>query len=198
METRIYHGEIKPRDIARGLIARFHRGNLTAQQIGGDDQVVVQITTRRMPTSGGQTALTVNIQRTGDGVAIQIGKQQWLGVAASLGATALFALRNPMSLLGRLDDLAQDIEHLQLSDSVWEVVEEISRLAGATHELSDRLRTLTCEYCTTANPVAEPRCVACGAPLGLSQPRACHSCGFVVGPEAQSCPNCGKPIELPG
>ncbi len=197
METRIYHGEISPDEIANGLIARFHRGNLTAQQIGGDDQVVVQISTRRLPTSGGRTALTVNIQRTEDGVAVQIGKQQWLGVAASLGTTALSALRNPMSLLGRLDDLAQDIEHLQLSDSVWEVVGELSRLVGATHELSDRLRTLTCSYCATANPVAEPRCVACGAPLGLAQPRACLRCGFVVGPEAHSCPNCGKPIGLP-
>ncbi len=64
--------------------------------------------------SGGQTALTVAVQTTEDGVIIEIGQQAWLGVAASIGHTALSALRNPFSLLGRLDDLAQDIENIQL------------------------------------------------------------------------------------
>jgi len=60
----------------------------------------------------------VLIQKVEDGVSVQAGQQAWLGVAASLGYTALAALRNPFTLLGRLDDLAQDVEYIQLSDNI--------------------------------------------------------------------------------
>jgi hypothetical protein len=194
MEMRIYHGELAPEEIAQGLIAQFNRGNLIAQKVGSDEQIVVQIATRRHPMSGGRTALTIVLRKVEDGVAVQVGKQAWLGVAASLGTTALAALRNPFNLLGRLDDLAQDIEHLQLSETVWDQVEKIARIAGASHSLSDRLRTLECAYCATANPVAEPNCVACGAPLGDVQPRTCPTCGFVVMTAETNCPNCRNPL----
>jgi hypothetical protein len=129
-----------------------------------------------------------------DGIAVQLGKQTWLGVAASLGVTALSAFRNPFSLLGRLDDLAQDIENLQLTDEVWDVIENVARMRGATFELSERFRRLKCEYCNTANPIGEPSCIACGAPLGDSQPNTCKNCGFVVKRTESNCPNCGNPL----
>ena len=194
MEQRIFHGEITPGEVSRGLIAHFNRGNLVAQHIAGATQSLVQIATRQRPASGGQTALTVAIQAVDDGVAIQVGKQNWLGVAASLGVTALAALRNPFSLLGRLDDLAQDIQYLQLNDEVWGVIENIAKMKGASFELSERLRRLVCEYCGTANLVGEASCIACGAPLGRVQPHTCHNCGFVVKTNETVCPNCGKPL----
>jgi len=194
METRIFHGNITPHQIGRALIAEFHRGNLRAQQLGTGDRVIVQIATRERPTSGGQTALTVTLQRVEDGVAVQVGKQAWLGVAASLGMTALAVLRNPLYLLSRLDDLAQDIEYLKLSDRVWEVIEREARLAGAGTQLSERLRRVVCEYCGVANEVGEGRCVACGAPLGNIQPRTCSNCGFVVLGNEETCPNCGQAL----
>jgi len=55
------------------------------------------------------------MQNVEDGVSVQIGQQAWLGVAADLGISALNALRNPVSLINRLDGIAQDIENLQLS-----------------------------------------------------------------------------------
>lgn len=58
-------------------------------------------------------------------------------------------------MLGRLDDLAQDIEHLELDDQVWEVVERLAKDADASHELSVRLKRLSCDYCGVANPVAK-------------------------------------------
>ncbi|RME88899.1 MAG: hypothetical protein D6770_05865 [Anaerolineae bacterium] len=190
----MYHGNIDPEDIARALIAEFHRGNLRAQALGDGENMVVQIATRPGATAGGQTALTVNIQKTGDGVMVQIGKQAWLGVAASLGVTALAALRNPFSLLGRLDDLAQDIESLQLSEKVWQVIDQSARAAGASHQLSERLARTTCEYCGVANPVGEATCLACGAPLGDVQPRTCPHCGFLLLRGETTCPNCGKEV----
>lgn len=192
METRIFHGDITPNDIARALLAKFNRGNLRAQTFGKGKKVVIQIATRERPASGGQTAMSVTLQEVEDGVAVQLGKQSWLGVAASLGMTALTTWRNPWSLLGRLDDLAQDIENLQISEQVWNVIENAAQAAGASFQLSERLRRIVCSHCNTANPVGEPSCIACGAPLGDDQLETCMNCGFVVKTNESHCPNCGQ------
>jgi len=194
METRIFHGDLQAEDIAEALVARFNRQNLIAQQIRRDEQIVVQITTRQYAASGGQTALGVTLRQNEDGVTVQLGKQTWIGIAASLGQTVLMALRNPLSLIGRLDDVAQDIENLELDEQVWEVIDEIARAAGASHYLSERLRTLTCAYCGVANPVAGPNCIACGAPLGDRQPTTCPHCGYVITTAEQICPNCNRSL----
>ena len=120
-DTRIFHGNLKPSDIARDLIAYFNRGSYQVQQIGHDPKIAIQIATHRMAHSGGRTALTVTIHQVDDGVSVQVSEQAWLGIAASLGFTALRAIRNPFSLIGRIDDLAQDIESLQLDEDIWEV-----------------------------------------------------------------------------
>jgi RNA polymerase subunit RPABC4/transcription elongation factor Spt4 len=192
MNQRIFHGNLTPEDIGKALMGEFNRGNLRAQQLGSGRQVVVQIATRDHPQSGGQTALSVTCQKVEDGIAIQIGQQNWMGIAASLGQTAFTAWRNPWGFLNRLDDLAQDIENLQLSERVWVVIENTARAAGASFELSERLRRLVCSYCQTANPVGEANCIACGAPLGQAQPRTCLNCGFVLTQDERMCPNCGK------
>ena len=192
MDRRIFHGNITPGDLARALMAEFNRGNMQAQTIGGQDKLAVQIATRMGSMSGGQTALTVNIQKTEDGVMIELGEQAWLGVAASLGQTAWSALRNPLNLLGRLDDLAQDLESIQLNDKVWKLIDKTVASLGASHELSERFARTTCEYCGVANPLGEGSCIACGAPLGDAQPTTCSNCGFVVRGDEPDCPNCGK------
>lgn len=194
VEPRIYHGDLKPNDIARVLVAKFNRGNLRVQQFGDSEKTAVQIATRDMRASGGQTALTVTINKVEDGVTVQVGSQAWMGVAASLGQTAMAALMNPWNLLGRLDDIAQDIENIQLPDEVWQTIEEAAVAAGASLQLSERLRRAVCAYCNTPNPVGESACIACGAPLGDAQPRTCPNCGFVVRTGEGKCPNCGKPI----
>ncbi len=196
METRIYHGKLLPADLARNLMAQFNRGNLMVQQIGEGDQIAVQIASRSQARSGGQTALSVTMQKVADGVAVQVGQQAWMGVAASLGFSALAALMNPWNLLGRLDDIAQDIESLQLSEEVWKSIDSNARALGSGYELSDRLKRVVCAYCGVANPVGEGSCVACGAPLGLVQPTTCRNCGFVITGEDKYCPNCGKPLVM--
>lgn len=190
MERKIFHGNIKPLDIAQALLGEFNRGNLRAQTLGQSDKLVVQVGTRPDALSGGQTAMTVTIRKLDDGVIVELGQQAWLGVAASLGVSALSALKNPFSLLGRLDDIAQDIENLTLSERIWQVIAKAARSANATTKLSDMLRRLACEYCHAANPVGEPSCVACGAPLGNAQPNTCRNCGYVVKEGDKNCPNC--------
>jgi len=194
MERRIFHGSLKPVDIAQALLAEFNRGNLRAQTLGQSDRMIVQVGTPPGAASGGQTALTVTIQSVEDGIMVELGQQAWFGVAASLGMSALSALRNPFSLLGRLDDIAQDIESLQLDDRIWQVIGRAAQAAGASTALSERLSRLMCEYCGTANPVGEPACIACGAPLGAIHPVTCSNCGFVVGKNEKVCPNCGRTL----
>ncbi len=192
MEQRVFHGNITPADVTQALLAEFNQGNLRAQVLGESGHLTVQIATSQWSRSGGQTALAVNIQKIEDGVTVQIGQQAWLGVAASLGQSAIAALMNPLNLLGRLDDIAQDIQNLQLNEKVWEIIAREVRAKGASHQLSERLSRLTCEYCGSANPVGEPSCVACGAPLGAVQPRTCAKCGYVLTHGENFCPNCGQ------
>ena len=164
MERRIFHGILSPTDIAQALLAEFNQGNIRAQVLGKSDKLAVQIGTRPGAMSGGKTAMTITIQKVTDGIMVDLGQQAWLGVAASLGQTAFSLFRNPYSLIGGLDDLAQDIESLQLSENVWQVIARTAAAAGASHQLSDRMSRLTCEFCGTANPHGEPACIACGAP----------------------------------
>jgi RNA polymerase subunit RPABC4/transcription elongation factor Spt4 len=194
MDRRIFHGNIKPNDIAHALMAEFNRGNLYAQVVGTKDRMAVQIATRMGIRSGGHTALTVNVLTVEDGIMIEIGQQAWLGVAASLGHTAISALRNPFSLLSRLDDLAQDIESMQLNEKTWKIIDRAVAALGASHALSEKLTWLSCEYCGSATPLGEANCLSCGAPMGEAHPTTCRNCGFVVTIEEVTCPNCNRSL----
>jgi len=194
MEQHIFHGNITPIDIANQLVSEFNQGNLRTQILGENENLTVQISTNQLSRSGGQTALSINIQKITDGVMIQVGQQQWLGVAASLGQTAIFTLLNPMNLLGRLDDIAQDIESLQITEKVWQTINKAVSLAGAGTKLTDKLTRVSCDYCSTANEVGNSNCIACGAPLGDEHPASCSNCGWVVKKDEIFCPNCGRQL----
>jgi hypothetical protein len=99
-----------------------------------------------------------------------------------------------MTLLNRLDDIAQDIEYVQLTENVWRVIDQTARSLGSGFELSDRLNRYICDYCNTPNITGEPTCLACGAPLGNIQPRTCKKCGYVVYKSETQCINCGSDI----
>ncbi len=194
MDRRVFHGNITPGDIAQALAAAFNQGNTQTQVLGDSENLTVQIASSQWARSGGKTALAVNLQKVEDGVMVQVSEQQWLGVAASLGQTAIATLLNPVNLLGRLDDIAQDVSSLQLNEKVWQIVANTVRAAGASQQISERLSRLTCEYCGAANPVGEATCVACGAPLGKEQPKACPKCGYVLLHNEKFCPNCGQQV----
>jgi hypothetical protein len=191
MDSKFYHGNIEPRDIAGALHGHFNRNNLDTKEFGTVNRIIIQIATHINAVSGGGTAIPVTIEKVPDGVSVQIGKQSILGVAASLGFSALATFQNPLNLLSRIDDIAQDIENLQLKDDIWQVIDQFAHQMDATMELSENLRTITCAYCKAANPISEPNCVACGAPMGDLQPGTCKACGFVIHNSTSTCPNCG-------
>lgn len=140
--------------------------------------------------------MTANISKVTDGISITLGKQDWFGLAASLGKTALSALRNPITLINRLDDLAQDVESITLEEQIWEVIDQTARQHGTGQALSARLARMVCPYCQTANQTGASRCLACGAPLGEVQPTTCPNCGFVVSQKESMCPNCKVSLQI--
>ena len=194
MEQRSFHGEIDPDNLAQALVAAFNQGNLIAQQVGEGDKVMVQIARRRGAQSGGNVSLAITIQKHADGVTIAQSEKEWLGVAASLGQTALSALQNPWNIISRLDDIAQDVTSLQLTEKVWEVVEKIAQTARVTKTISERLQAVTCPYCGAANELKAPNCVSCGGPLGDVQPTGCPKCGNVMPPKSKFRANCGTAL----
>ncbi len=194
MPQRIYHGNIKNTDLAAALVGSFSRGNFMVQQFGSGDRLVIQVSSSPYARSGGKTALSVLLQNVEDGVAVDLSKQAWLGIAASLGVSTIAALHNPMNLINRLDDIAQDIEYLQLVENVWETIDKTARSLGSGFELSERLNRYVCDYCNTPNPPGESNCIACGAPLGDIQPDTCKYCGYVIVKSEKFCNNCGKPV----
>lgn len=194
LQQRTYHGPIEAEDVARALAADLNGLGLESQILGDPDHLVLQFGSHALPQSGGRTSLTVHLIEVEDGVMVRIGEQQWLGVAASLGATALMALKNPFSLIGRIDDVAQDIQSLTLRERVWNVIEEAAHGLGASLEISETLRRVACAYCGTANQVGDPSCLACGAPLGNAQPVTCAKCGYAVPANVSQCPQCSTKI----
>ena len=194
MSERTYHGNIVPGDMAAALIAAFNQGNMRCQQVGQGDKIMVQIATRDYAQSGGKAALSVTIQKVTDGVTVGMGQHEWLGVAASLGQTAWATFRNPLNLLGRLDDIAQDITSLTLEQKAWDAIEAYGRTTKVTKTISERLSSVVCAHCNTANKVGAPNCESCGAPLGDVQPMSCHKCGNVMPPKSKFCANCGAEL----
>jgi hypothetical protein len=196
MKRKTYHGDLDINEVASALSSYFNRGPLTTRLQGDGERAFVQILTPDHRNAGGRTALGIMLRQVDDRLEVEIGKQAVLGLAASLGASALLTWLNPLNLLGRLDDIAQDIEHLSLDEQAWAVIDQLAQSKGASQQLSERLRRLTCEYCRVANPVGEGRCVACGAPLGDVQPFTCHQCGYVILGDEKQCPNCGTKLAL--
>ena len=191
---RTYHGEITPDDMAAALLAEFNQGNLQTRQIGAGCQVLVQIATRPGRHSGGNTAIAVTLQKVDDGVNVTVGQQDMLGVAASLGQTALASLFNPLSVIGRLGDLAQDVNALNLTDRIWATLEQFARAMRSTKAISARLQSVACPYCSTVNRLGAAQCRKCGGPLGEVQPVACLKCGNVMPPKSHFCGNCGAAL----
>jgi len=194
MDQRAYHGDIGIDELADLLVAAFDQGNLRAQRVGSATRAMVQIATREWRGRGGQAALTVTISRIPDGVMVALGQHEWLGAAASLLQTGLMGLLNPISLITRLEDIAQDVNSFSLPTQVWAVVDKYCRSVGAFLAMSERLRSVVCPYCGVGNTVGQGSCSACGAPLGDSQPRTCPRCGNVMAHRSRYCDICGATL----
>jgi DNA-directed RNA polymerase subunit RPC12/RpoP len=192
MEQRTYRGDIEPGGLADALVARFNHGDLMAHKIVGQDgHILVQIATRDWGWGAARSALSAGVAPVEGGVRVTLGQQQWMDAAASLAITGLGALVNPLSLLGRIDDLARDVGKLTLPQKVWEAVEYYVDSVGAKLGMSEKQIVVTCPYCGVGNPVGAGVCSACGGSLAEAQPIACPKCGFISSNDALFCSRCG-------
>jgi predicted RNA-binding Zn-ribbon protein involved in translation (DUF1610 family) len=195
MEQRTYRGDIDPEGLAGALVSRFNHGGLRAQRVVGQEgHLMVQIATREGGWGAAKSALSVGIAPVEGGVRVTLGQQRWLDTAASLAITGLGALVNPLSLLGRIDDIARDVGKLTLPDQVWEAVEHYCDSVGAQLGLAEKQLVVTCPYCGVGNPIGEGECSACGGSLAEVQPVACPECGFVLQKDASFCTRCGASL----
>ena len=195
-KQRFFHGDITPTDIAQSLSSEFEASHYIVRKKVAKDQIIIQISTRNRPISGGKTGITVFVQKVPDGIAVHLGNQSQFGILASIGQTTFMLLKNPWNIINRIDDISQDIQNIQLSDRIWSIVEETAKNKRASFEFSENLRRVICEYCLTPNPITATQCIACGAPLSGSRPITCPECGFVLEQSTSVCPNCGANISL--
>jgi DNA-directed RNA polymerase subunit RPC12/RpoP len=196
MEQRTYRGEIAPEGLAGALVARFDHGDLMAQTVRGEEgHLIVQVATREWGWGAARSALTIGIAPVEGGVRVTVGQQRLLDAAASLAATGLGALVNPLSLLGRIDDIARDVGKITLPDQVWEAVEHYVDSVGAKLGMSEKQLVVACPYCGVGNPVGAGTCSACGGSLVDVQPVACPKCGFVMSRDARFCSRCGAKLD---
>ncbi len=195
MQRRTYRGPVEARNLAEALVTRFNVGHLIAQASGSDDHILVQIAAREREW-GGQTraALTVSIVQHEHAVEISIGEHQWLGPAADLLQAGLRGWFRPMSLLGELAEIADDVQTLQLPQQVWEAVEHYIESVGAKLGLAEEHRMVACPFCGVGNPVGVGQCSACGGSLVDVQPKACSECGKLSPAAAAFCSRCGAKL----
>ncbi|MGE0488971.1 MAG: zinc ribbon domain-containing protein [Vulcanimicrobiota bacterium] len=196
MSTRTFHGNVTTSELARHLEATFTKNGLIARSRGDGPALTVQISSTQARESGGQTSLAVTLQAVEDGVMVKMGQQSWMGIAASLGETAMAVAKNPWNLLGRLDDLAADFDVISLEKQAWKSIDEFMRARAASTQISERLRRVQCPYCDFANQAGAGECSSCGAPLGTEQPQSCLQCGFVNDARAVQCGQCGHGLGL--
>jgi DNA-directed RNA polymerase subunit RPC12/RpoP len=195
MEQRTYRGDVDPEGLAEALVARFNHGDLMAQTVRGEEgHLIVQVATREWGWGAARSALTIGIAPVEGGIRVTVGQQRLLDAAASLAATGLGALVNPLSLLGRIDDIARDVGKITLPDQVWDAVEHYVESVGARLGMSEKQLVVACPYCGVGNPVGAGICSACGGSLVDVQPVACPKCGFVLPRDARFCSRCGAKL----
>lgn len=98
MQKKTFHGPVNPSDFADALVAEFNQGNLEAKRIGRGNQRIVQIATPRWNTSGGRTAITIHLNGVEDGVHVQLGQQEWFGIAGQLRSDGSHGSKKSMGI----------------------------------------------------------------------------------------------------
>ncbi|MDH7488204.1 MAG: zinc ribbon domain-containing protein [Anaerolineae bacterium] len=193
-DTRTYWGKISADGLARALVAHFNTPTSRAQMTGDGTRILVQITNRQVEHSDPTTALTVGIVQDSDSITVTMGRQKWIGIAADLARTGIMALINPSYLLNELDNVARNVDWLSLRDQVWAVIDQYCQSVGGSLGIPEELKQVACPYCGVGNPIGQPKCSACGAPLGEYQPITCPKCGYLVPWSKRFCTRCGASL----
>jgi hypothetical protein len=136
MEQRIYRGNLTPEELADHLVNHFDPQNdLQAQKIGSGGSFVVQIGRGDVPKDiRHAVSLGISPAPDGPGVAVTMGRQQWISPGSATGAAALAMVSvmvTPWALFGLLWPLSDAIGRQSLPRDVWEVVDVFAGSRGA-------------------------------------------------------------------
>jgi len=195
IEQRAYHGALKSEELARALVIRFNEGETQAHWLPGDQgRAIVQVRSQRVEVGDPATSVTVHISPTKTGITVAVSEQKVLSVAADMAKSGVQAWRNPLRLLGELDDIARNVRWLGLRSEIWRAIDEYCQTQGSGRGAAGMLTSIVCPYCGTPNEVGARTCEACRAPLAEAQPIVCGKCGFLNVPQATLCTNCGAKL----
>ncbi|NDJ52728.1 MAG: zinc ribbon domain-containing protein [Chloroflexi bacterium] len=170
MSERTYTGKISAVGLADNLIHTFTTGHLMARYRVREQQFVDLQIRSRESDRGGQwrTVLTMTFTQRTDGIHVDIADHNWVGSATDLLSEGARSFRNPMRLLGRLNDVVEDVQTLQLPQQVWLAIEAYVEKALLNPDLPQDY--VVCPYCNTPNEIGVLVCPACGGSLADVQP----------------------------
>jgi ribosomal protein L40E len=207
MEQRIYEGTIDPNAFAQYMLDTWNQGETAAQALESDEGIIVQVGERHhgLFSDEPRNALTLAFEPRGDGLRVTMGEQQWYrdgGGRIMVGGLIGFF---PFFFTWPLGGGRGEPIDPQLTQQVWQTVEQYAAQYGAvtgeTRRLpqqtgaatgpTTRLDTLHCPSCGTENPAAAERCRECGTYL---QVRNCPQCGVSNPATAHFCMRCGTSL----
>ncbi|HZG69193.1 MAG TPA: zinc ribbon domain-containing protein [Herpetosiphonaceae bacterium] len=194
MEQRVFHGRMRPEDLAQALLDEWDRDDTIAQAFSEPGRALVQIGQREGGWFGDEPhqAITLDIEALDDGLQVTMGQQQWIKDGMQIFAGGLigffpFFFTFPLGGLFGGGDIDQS-----LPGRIWQTVERYAGNTGAATGKTQRLSTMPCPECGVANPQNAERCSACGASLMPSP--ACPNCAHVNPPGARFCNRCGAAL----
>jgi len=188
MAQRMFHGTINAATLADQLAARFNdRQNRTSVN-QGSGTALIQIGSKH------GTPVTVHIADIAGGVLVTMSRDRdWLDRSADIGEMIeRAAASNPISLLAMIPDVVGELQKENIAPAIWDAINEICALSRSlAGEKNAPANPKVCEYCLTANPPENERCLACGAALPVDLPRLCPKCGRGHTSDALFCQACG-------
>lgn len=198
MEQRVYHGNIRPEELAQVLLDDWDRDDTVAQALEAEDGIIVQIGQRTAGWFSDEPhqALTLSIEQLDDGVQVTMGQQQWYkggGGQIMVGGLIGFFPFFFSFPLGQGQQNADGEIDQSLPGQIWQSIERYTNQGGAATGPTRRLSMITCPNCGVSNPAEAQHCSACGTALGA--PISCPNCGRSNPAYANFCIHCGTALQ---
>ncbi len=223
MDTRYYHAQgINIEQLAAELDHMYATQGYQTQHFGNADAMTVQIKRggEFAALFGLQSALTVVMQRTPDGMQAMVGQQRWADKAAVGAVGFIFPVLWPLMLtagagavmqaslggqvLNSLDMLIHGQFPNAQSASQQDYTPTFFRHAPFgpfgpfghfQHQAPEQAAQVICPNCQTANEPGDKFCMQCGKSLTPAEKVHCTNCGAEMKPGAAYCTKCGTAVE---
>jgi ribosomal protein L40E len=215
METRYYQAQgINVERLAADLDRSFANQGFQTQHFGNADHMTVQIKKGGdfAALFGLQSALTVVLQRSPEGVNVTIGQQRWVEKAA-VGAVGFFIpVLWPLMFMAGAGAIMQASLASQVINTMDLLVHQqypnaqrgpapsfmgpFQRSWGA-YTPEQQTSQIVCQHCQAVNDPDARFCMQCGKPLSTSTAEQvhCSNCGTEMKPNAAFCTQCGTAVE---